>query len=186
LPATAKSAGRKELDEQDVATVADASEAWRKRLKVSACESNHSSPLRCFEQPCWLVPGDQALLALVRLLTMPCTFIRVIHALIRIIHTLFRIIHTLFRIIHALIRVLRTRIRVLRTRIRIIGTAFPNEPQETVGRLVAANEARGAPTVAQPARVRVRKGGASFFFCCVCGCVRPASAASAGCSVCVT
>ena len=48
-----------------------------------------------------------------------------------------------------------------------IGTAFPNEPQETVSRLVAANEARGAPTVAQPARVRVRKGGASFFFCCV-------------------
>ena len=67
-----------------------------------------------------------------------------------------------------------------------IGTAFPNEPQETVSRLVAANEARGAPTVAQPARVRVRKGGASFFFCCVCGCVRPASAASAGCSVCFT
>ena len=110
---------------------------------------------------------------------MPCTFIRVIHALIRIIHTLIRIIHALIRIIHALIR-------VLRTRIRIIGTAFPNEPQETVSRLVAANEARGAPTVAQPARVRVRKGGASFFFCCVCGCVRPASAASAGCSVCFT
>lgn len=45
LPTTAKSAGRKELDEQDVATVADASEAWRKRLKVSACD--RIIPRRC-------------------------------------------------------------------------------------------------------------------------------------------
>ena len=52
LPMTAKSAGRKDLDDQDVVTVADASEAWRARLKVSAFARIVSRPMLCR-----LVPG---------------------------------------------------------------------------------------------------------------------------------